>query len=83
MNPQQIHDIKERVLAGGKISRQEALSLADITPESRQVLREAASEITARFSPRRFDSCSIISARSGRCPEDCNGAPSRLITARQ
>lgn len=71
MNPQQIHDIKERVLAGGKISRQEALSLADITPESRQALREAASEITARFSPRRFDFCSIISARSGRCPEDC------------
>ncbi len=71
MNPQQIHDIKERVLAGGEISSQEALSLADITPESRQALREAASEITARFSPRRFDSCSIISARSGRCPEDC------------
>ncbi len=66
-----IHKYKERILAGGDITAEEAMSLATLTPDERTALREAAAEITARFMPRQFDSCSIINARSGRCPEDC------------
>ncbi len=66
-----ISELKERILSGGRITDAEALSLADITPDRYDELRTAAAEITARFGSRKFDSCSIINARSGRCPEDC------------
>lgn len=66
-----ISAIKHRILAGGEITADEALALADPTPEVRKAMREAAAEITAAMGPRKFDSCSIINARSGRCPEDC------------
>lgn len=64
--------LRERVLAGGNITPDEAYSLADITsPEGVAALRSAAADVTARFAPRRFDSCSIVNARSGRCSENC------------
>ena len=66
-----ISAIKHRILAGGEITADEALALADPTPEVRKAMREVAAEITAAMGPRKFDSCSIINARSGRCPEDC------------
>lgn len=62
---------KERILAGGEISADEAMGLATLSEAERNDLYGAAAEITARFMPRKFDSCSIINARSGRCPEDC------------
>ena len=34
-------------------------------------LREAAAAVHSKFSPRKFDSCSIINARSGLCSENC------------
>ena len=66
-----ISAIKHRILAGGEITADEALALADPTPEVRKAMREVAAEITAAMGPRKFDSCSIINARPGRCPEDC------------
>ena len=68
-----IFSIKERILAGGSITPDEAYRLAEQLDEGqmREQLYEAAAEITAKFGPRKFDSCSIINARSGRCPEDC------------
>ncbi len=64
-----ITSIKDKVLAGGEVSAEEALWLAESCPLDE--LLEAAREVTLRFGSRRFDSCSIINARSGRCPEDC------------
>ena len=51
------------------IDREEALAL--LKQERRQELRERAHETTERFVAKRFDFCSIINARSGRCSENC------------
>ena len=51
------------------IDREEALEL--LRPERRAELRERAHETTERCVEKRFDFCSIINARSGRCTENC------------
>lgn len=51
------------------IGRDEALAL--LGPSRREELRERAHETTLKCVERRFDFCSIINARSGRCSEDC------------
>lgn len=66
-----INQLKTKVLDGGQITEAEAMSLANLSEEDYNELLDAAAEITARFGSRDFDSCSIINARSGRCPEDC------------
>ncbi len=64
-----IHEIKARILAGGEITESEALALLDYhDPEA---LYDAAHEITRHFMGNSFDTCSIINAKSGNCPEDC------------
>ena len=64
-----IQEIKERILAGGEITEQEALSLLS-TPHKEE-LYQAAHEVTRHFMGNVFDTCSIINAKSGNCPEDC------------
>ena len=50
------------------IDRDEALAL--LKPERRQELRERAHAVTEQYVEKRFDFCSIINSRSGRCPEN-------------
>lgn len=64
-----IEVLKEKVLNGGQISREEAVELS--REEDKQSLYRAAGEIRDKLAGRRFDTCSIINARSGRCSEDC------------
>ena len=52
-----------------EITRNEALAL--LKPERRVELRERAHETTLNCVEKRFDFCSIINARSGRCSENC------------
>lgn len=66
-----IKELKDKILSGGDITADEALALADIASENREELWASAQEITERLCPREFDSCSIINARSGKCPENC------------
>lgn len=66
-----IQTLKHKVLSGEPLTETEAYALAGIGPENLTELLDAAAEITDRYCTRRFDSCSIINARSGRCPEDC------------
>lgn len=61
-----------KVLAGEPLGEDTLYALADIdSPEGKEALIEGAAEITRKFCPRKFDSCSIVNARSGRCSENC------------
>lgn len=63
--------LKNKILSGEDITADEALGLAEIAADNREELWQAAHEITRRLCTADFDSCSIINARSGRCPENC------------
>ena len=64
-----LESLKKKILSGQGICPEEALWLAE--KAELRLLLDAAQEITAQCAPRRFDLCSIINAKSGRCPEDC------------
>ena len=66
---QSIQQIKNKVLAGETIGQTDVDFLA--TQEGNPELYIAAEEITRAMTPRTFDSCSIVNARSGRCSENC------------
>ena len=51
------------------LGKEEALAL--LKPERREELRERAHAITEQCVEKRFDFCSIINARCGRCSENC------------
>ena len=61
-------DLKEKVLSGGTITRDEAIAL---WKEPIEALGKAADEIRRKFCGDSFDMCTIINGKSGLCPEDC------------
>lgn len=61
-------EMKQKVLAGEQITREEALTLAK---EPLDELREAADEIRRVMCGSGFDICTIINGKCGRCSEDC------------
>lgn len=64
-----IETLKQRVLEGHLLNEAEALFLA--ASEDKEALYEAAHQITRHFMGRKFDTCSIVNAKSGNCSEDC------------
>lgn len=66
MNP--VNELKEKILRGKHITREEALSLADAPL---QELTSAADEIRRKMCGNGFDICTIINGKCGRCSEDC------------
>ncbi len=71
MNLKDIVDLKNKVLSGSEISRQEAAELAYISDDLLEALIDAAAEIKEKFSGNQVELCSIISAKTGSCKEDC------------
>jgi biotin synthase len=66
-----IDSVEEKVLSGDKIVRSDAEALIDTPNEYLLRLLAAADRVRIHFKGWRFDSCSLINARSGRCGEDC------------
>lgn len=64
-----IAQLKEKILDGESISREEALLLCD-APDLEE-LCQAADELRRAFCGNRFSLCSIINAKSGHCSENC------------
>lgn len=64
-----LNEWKEKVLRGEVLTMDEARWLA--VEADREALYEAAHEITERCASKTFDMCSIINAKSGKCPENC------------
>ena len=56
------------LIDGNNITDEQAYQLSEVDSEA---LFSVAAEVTQKNFDRRFDSCSIINAKSGRCPEDC------------
>jgi biotin synthase len=60
--------LKEKVLSGQDITREEAVSLIDAPLEE---LATSANEIREKMCKESFDLCSIVNGKCGRCSEDC------------
>ena len=60
--------MKEKINSGGAVTKDEALLLYGGALEE---LCKAADEIREHFCGNRFDICTIINGKSGKCPEDC------------
>ncbi|HTP64056.1 MAG TPA: biotin synthase BioB [Geobacteraceae bacterium] len=67
-----INALAERIIAGGKISGEEALTLTLTGGADLFFLFSEANRIKERFIGERVFLCSIINAKSGRCPENCS-----------
>ena len=64
-----IERIEKAVYGRTSLQPEEVLRAVEETPLDE--LCEAAHRITVRCASRKFDMCSIINAKSGRCPENC------------
>lgn len=60
--------LKNKVLSGHEVSREEAISLISAPLDE---LCRAADEIRQRFCGDTFDMCTIINGKSGKCSENC------------
>ena len=64
----ELEQLKQQVLEGRDISREEALTLIDAPLEA---LCAAADELRKKLCGSSFDICTIVNGKCGRCSEDC------------
>lgn len=62
---------EEKVLAGNRLSREEALELSSVSGNEIYSLFHGANRIRNHFRGDKVDLCAIINAKSGGCSEDC------------
>ena len=63
-----VEELKKKVLTGGEVTREEALELVEAPLEE---LTQAADQLREHFCGDRFDLCTIVNGKCGRCSEDC------------
>lgn len=63
-----LEQLTDDIIQGYQITKEQALALFD---EDVQLLKKCAKKIQEHFCQNTFDLCTIINAKSGRCPEDC------------
>lgn len=66
-----ITECKNKVLAGNKITSEEATALINVSDSSLQLLSDAANEITRKICGDVVDVEALINAKKGKCQEDC------------
>jgi len=66
-----ILDIRDRVLAGGKLTHEEGMELLGLDGSAVSELLSAAAHVRERTRGSRIHLCAIVNAKSGNCPEDC------------
>lgn len=67
----QIELLVTKVIGGQKLTPEEALQLASLDGTDALALFLAASRVRDHYVGRDIELCSIINAKSGRCPENC------------
>ncbi len=68
-----INELKDRVLAGGQITKDEARAFYNLSDEAdKKNLYAAAYALFQKFCSNKADLCSLINAKSGECSEDCS-----------
>jgi len=63
-----IQNLKQKIFAGELLSKEEIMPLVHAPLEE---LAQAANEIRKHFCGSRFDMCTIINGKCGKCSEDC------------
>lgn len=63
-----LESLKQKVLEGNRINKEEAMFLANVPLEN---LSSAADELRQFFCGNKFDLCTIVNGKSGKCSEDC------------
>ena len=63
-----VEQLKNKVLDGGEVTREEALELMDMPLEE---LSQAANQLREHFCGDRFDLCTIVNGKCGKCSENC------------
>ncbi len=63
--------LADRVLAGGTLTREEALAVLQTQDAELPTLLGATRRVRERWHGRRVKVCVLLNARSGLCPEDC------------
>lgn len=67
-----VAEVGGRVLEGGNVTPEEALELIGLEGEDVYDLLLAAGKVRRHFKGTKVFFCSIVSAKSGLCPEDCS-----------
>lgn len=64
----EIFRMRDKVLEGGVITKEEAIRLEDA---SLKELTQAADQLRRHFCGNRFDMCTIVNGKCGKCSENC------------
>ncbi|MDR3563133.1 MAG: biotin synthase BioB [Negativicutes bacterium] len=71
MNAHHIVTLGEKVLAGYRLTADDALALSQVARPDIPLLAAYANKVRHHFAGEGVDMCGLVNARSGRCSEDC------------